>query len=132
MIDDNFLESAVRIRRTYLKVSNNMDLYHRRAKEIVEVLENTLSKIDNLQNDIKDKRNISGDSAIKKLLDILQEVEDEGSRLEKLVEPMNKEIEKLGLEEAELYRQIKEKHSNLTEEQIVESVRTRLIKEGLS
>jgi DNA repair exonuclease SbcCD ATPase subunit len=132
MIDDNFLESAVRIRRTYLKVSNNMDLYHRRAKEIVEVLENTISKIDNLQNDIKDKRNISGDSAIKKLLDILQEVEDEGSRLEKLVEPMNKEIEKLGLEESELYRQIKEKHSNLTEEQIVESVRTRLIKEGLS
>jgi vacuolar-type H+-ATPase subunit I/STV1 len=132
MIDDNFLESAVRIRRTYLKVSNNMDLYYRRAKEIVEVLENTISKIDNLQNDIKDKRNISGDSAIKKLLDILQEVEDEGSRLEKLVEPMNKEIEKLGLEESELYRQIKEKHSNLTEEQIVESVRTRLIKEGLS
>lgn len=133
MIDENFLESAVRIRRTYLKVSNNMDLYHRRAKEIVEVLENTLSKIDNLQNDIKDKgRNMNGDLAIKKLIEILQEVEDEGARLEKLVEPMNKEIEKLGLEEAELYRQIKEKHSNLTEEQIVESVRTRLIKEGLS
>jgi len=133
MIDDNFLESAVRIRRTYLKVSNNMDLYHRRAKEIVETLENTLSKIDNLQQDLKQKGKVmSGDSAIKKLLDILQEVEDEGSRLEELVEPMNKEIEKLGIEEQELYRQIKEKHSNLTEEQIVESVRTRLIKEGLS
>jgi predicted nucleic acid-binding Zn-ribbon protein len=133
MIDENFLESAVRIRRTYLKVSNNMDLYHRRAKEIVETLENTLSKIDSLQQDLKQKsKSISGDSAIKKLLDILQEVEDEGARLEKLVEPMNKEIEKLGIEEQELYRQIKEKHSNLTEEQIVESVRTRLIKEGLS
>jgi predicted nucleic acid-binding Zn-ribbon protein len=110
-----------------------MDLYHRRAKEIVETLENTLSKIDSLQQDLKQKsKSISGDSAIKKLLDILQEVEDEGARLEKLVEPMNKEIEKLGIEEQELYRQIKEKHSNLTEEQIVESVRTRLIKEGLS
>jgi predicted nucleic acid-binding Zn-ribbon protein len=131
MIDEIFLQSAVRIRRTYLKVSNNMDFYHNRAKEIVDILESTLAKINNLQTDLKTNKNISKDSAISSLLDILKEVEDEGSRLEKMIEPMNKEIEKLSIEEAELYRQIKEKHSDLTELQIVDSVKERLLKEGL-
>jgi predicted nucleic acid-binding Zn-ribbon protein len=131
MIDEIFLQSAVRIRRTYLKVSNNMDFYHNRAKEIVDILESTLAKINNLQTDLKTNKNISKDSAISSLLDILKEVEDEGSRLEKMIEPMNKEIEKLSIEEAELYRQIKEKHSDLKELQIVDSVKERLLKEGL-
>lgn len=42
---------------------------------------------------------------------------------------MNKDIEKLALEEQELYRQIKQKHSNLTDEQIISSVKDRLIQE---
>ena len=44
----------------------------------------------------------------------------------------NVEIEKLGREEQELYRQIVEHHPELTEDQIVKSVRDRLLKEGLS
>ena len=45
---------------------------------------------------------------------------------------LNKDIEKLALEEQELYRQIKQKHSNLTDEQIISSVKDRLIQENLS
>jgi hypothetical protein len=67
-----------------------------------------------------------------KLLKIIDEVEDEGKRLEKLIEPINLEIEKLAKEEMELYRQILDGHPNLTENQIVEKVQDRLIKEGLS
>jgi len=69
---------------------------------------------------------------LKKLLKIIDEVEDEGKRLEKLIEPINLEIEKLAKEEMELYRQILDGHPNLTENQIVEKVQDRLIKEGLS
>ena len=42
------------------------------------------------------------------------------------------EIEKLAKEEMELYRLIVESHPTLTEDQIVEKVQDRLIKEGLS
>lgn len=131
MIDEFFLKSAVNIRREYLKVSNNMELYHNKAKDVVSKLENTLQELDNLQNDFSVKKSVSNESAVNKLMTILKEVEDEGNRLEKLVEPMNKQMEILSKEEHELYRLIKEKHKDLTDEQIVESVQDRLIKEGL-
>jgi len=63
---------------------------------------------------------------------VLNDIEDEGHSLENLVDPLNSDIEKLALEEQELYRLIKQKHNNLTDEQIIESVKDRLIKENLS
>lgn len=135
MIDEHFLQSAVALRRNYLKLINNMDFYQQRAKEVVSKLEGTVDSINKLgeeyKESIKNKKNES-QSTLNNLLKILQEIEDEGQRIESLVSPMNKEIEKLALEEAELYRKIKERHSNLTEEQIVKSVRDRLIRENLS
>jgi predicted nucleic acid-binding Zn-ribbon protein len=131
MIDEVFLKSAINIRREYLKISNNMELYHNKAKSIVNKLEETLEKIESLQKKIKVEKSISNEAAISNLFEILKDVEDEGDRIEKLADPMNKEIEKLSKEEQELYRQIKEKHSNLTDEQIVKSVQDRLLKEGL-
>lgn len=131
MIDEFFLKSAVNIRREYLKVSNNMELYHNKAKDVVSKLEKTLQELDNLQNDFSVKKSVSNESAVNRLMTILKEVEDEGNRLEKLVEPMNKQIEILSKEEHELYRLIKERHKDLTDEKIVESVQDRLIKEGL-
>jgi arsenate reductase-like glutaredoxin family protein len=131
MIDENFLKSAVNIRRQYLKISNNMEFYHNKAKDVVGKLEETLESLEKLQNDFSVSKSISNEGAISSLMTILKDVEDEGDRLEKLVEPMNKEIEKLSKEEHELYRQIKEKHKDLTDEQIVKSVQDRLIREGL-
>ena len=48
-----------------------------------------------------------------------------------VLDPLNKQIEKLAKEEQELYEQIKMAHPNLSDEQIVTSVRNRLIQEGL-
>ena len=108
-----------------------MELYHNKAKSIVNKLEETLEKIESLQKKIKVEKSISNEGAINKLFEILRDVEEEGDRLEKLADPMNKEMEKLSKEEHELYRQIKEKHSDLTDEQIIASVQDRLLKEGL-
>ena len=62
---------------------------------------------------------------------MLNNVEEEGKLLEKMVEPINIEIEKLALEEQELFRQIKIKHNNLTDDEIIECVKNRLITEEL-
>ncbi len=135
MVDEVFLQNAVRIRRTYLKMTNNMDLYQKKAKEIVGKLDETLIKIDNLQKVAEeDKKNsvVGNQNLLNDLLGILNDIDIEGKSLEDLVSPLNQEIEKLGLEEQELYRQIKEKHYDLTDEQIIESVKNRLIKENLS
>lgn len=127
MIDEQFLQSAVQIRRTYLKLNNNLEFYTKEASKVVTKLEKTISKIDDIQNSKKDSK-----SSFEDLLKIMEEIENEGKALEGLVDPLNKKIEKLAIEEQELYRKIKEKHSNLTDEQIVESVRKRLIEENLS
>ena len=133
MIEEKYLKMSISIRRTYLKLINNLDLYHNRALKVSSNLEETLAKLDDIQEglDSKDKKT-SGKETLDKILNILQEVEDEGKKLESLIDPINKEIEKLGREEQELYRQIVEHHPELTEDQIVNSVRDRLLKEGLS
>ena len=133
MIEEKYLKMSISIRRTYLKLINNLDLYHKRALSVSSNLEETLSKLDTIQEvlDSKDKKTSSKET-LDKLLNILQEIEDEGKKLETLIDPINIEIEKLGREEQELYRQIVEHHPELTEDQIVNSVRDRLLKEGLS
>jgi uncharacterized protein YhaN len=135
MIDEVFLQNAVRIRRTYLKMTNNMEFYQNKAKEIVDRLDDTLVKIDELQKTIEESKKNSGvgsQGLLNELLSILNDIDIEGKSLEDLVNPLNQDIEKLALEEQELYRQIKEKHYDLTDEQIIQSVKDRLIKENLS
>ena len=133
MIEEKYLQMSISIRRTYLKLINNLDLYHNRALKVSSNLEETLAKLDIIQEGLESKDNkTSGKETLDKILNILQEVEDEGKKLETLIDPINVEIEKLGREEQELYRQIVEHHPELTEDQIVNSVSDRLLKEGLS
>lgn len=137
MVDEKYLQMSITIRRTYLKLINNLDLYRSRALQISERLEDTVKKIDELNKEAeesakKKNTNISQIEVFEKLLKIIDEVDDEGKRLENLISPINTEIEKLAKEEMELYQMIVNSHPNLTEDQIVESVKDRLIKEGLS
>ena len=135
MIDESFLQRAVYIRRTYLKMSNNMDFYKEKTENVLVKLDETVKKIENLQEEYKSKENSKNKQApedvLGELLKILEEVEEEGNKLESLVNPLNSEIEKLAKEEQELYRLIKERHSNLSDDQIVECVKKRLIEENL-
>jgi hypothetical protein len=135
MIDEIFLSSAVRIRRTYLKLSNNMDLYQRSASDIVKRLDETIKSIDDLQKRTEEAKKGKKPENTKQILvdmmKILNDIDLEGKGLDNLVNPLNKEIEKLAIEEKELYRQIKEKHHSLTEEQIINSVKKRLDSENI-
>lgn len=135
MIEEQFLESAIQIRRTYLKLTNNLSLYQKRAEEIVNVLEKSINKLESLQKEIKDtkagKSNMTNEKAINEVLSTINDVEQEGERLNSLFEPLNKEIEKLGKEEAELWNRIIEKHSDIPEDKIIEIFKSRLEREGL-
>lgn len=135
MIDEKYLQRAINIRRTYLKLINSMDLYRARALQVSERLNDTLKKLDEIKEDAKvrnSKKNVNEVDLLNRLLKIIDEVDDEGKRLEKLIEPVNIEIEKLSKEEMELYRLIVDNHPSLSEDKIVQIVQDRLIKEGLS
>jgi predicted phage-related endonuclease len=137
MVDEKYLQMAINIRRTYLKLSNNLDLYSSRALQISDRLEETIKKLEGFNKEIEENSKskntkTSQVEVFERLLKMIDEVEEEGKRLENLVSPVNIEIEKLAKEEMELYKQIVDNHPKLTEDQIVESVKDRLIKEGLS
>ena len=136
MIEEKFLVAAINIKRSYIKLTSNLDFYKKRAEQTLDRLQEAYLKVENLEDEIKDlkkKKDQNLDPNLtSKVLEILNEIEEEGNKIEKFVEPLNKEIEKLAMEEQELYRIIVETHSELSEEQIVEAVRLRLKKEGLS
>ena len=136
MIEEKFLVAAINIKRSDIKLTSNLDFYKKRAEQTLDRLQDAYLKVENLEDEIKDlkkKKDQNLDPNLtSKVLEILNEIEEEGNKIEKFVEPLNKEIEKLAMEEQELYRIIVETHSELSEEQIVEAVRLRLKKEGLS
>ena len=134
MIDEKFLIAAVNIRKTYIRLVSNLSLYEQKAKDTLEMLNSTYSKLEKLEVDMKNPINVKNEnySSVDEVLEILNEIEIEGKKLEAFTDPLNKEIEKLALEEQELYKQICLKHNDLTEDEIVECVRKRLIKENLS
>lgn len=136
MIDENFYQAAINIRRTYLKLTSDMESYKSIAESTLKKLQKSIVDIERLQKDIKDMRKSkyemdSKENTINRIMKILEEIEMEGLKLENFVDPINKKIEKLAEEEQILYKRICEKHTTLSEEQIVSAVRERLKKENL-
>ena len=133
MIDEIFYQSAIKIRRQYLKITNNMTFYQSKAKVVSDNLGDIIKRIDDIKESTNpDNSDFSAESAVGELAKILREVEEEAKRLEDMVDPLNSEMEKLALEEQELWRNIKEKHYNISEDDIISSVKERLIRENLS
>ena len=130
MIDEKFLQSAVKIRRTYLKLSSNMNVYYEYAKKLEKLLTETLQKIESIEADTKSKK-LTTNQSVEELMKMLASLDSESKTLEKSTDELNGEIEKLSKEEVELYRSMREKHPNLSEEQIVETVKERLIQENI-
>lgn len=132
MIDESFIKAAIKIRREYLKLTNNLSFYKRKAEDVIENLEDIVTKIENIQQETENQSITNNDAVVFQLTKLLTEIESEGRAVESLIDPLNKEIEKLGLEEQELWRNIKNKYPNLSDEEIVEYVRKRLLQENLS
>jgi septal ring factor EnvC (AmiA/AmiB activator) len=136
MIEEKFYQSAINIRRTYLKLTSNMESYRNMAESTLKRLQKSLVDVQNLQKEMKEIRKSkyeieSKENTVNKIMSILADIELEGKRLENFVEPINKEIEKLAEEEQVLYKKICESHPGLSEDQIVDAVRERLKKENL-
>ena len=92
MIDERFLIAAVNIRRKYLKLSSNLDLYRDKAEDTLEELQKAKEKLTKIEKGDYDKENLSG---LQEILNIIVGLEDSQRSFEKTLEPLNKEIEKL-------------------------------------
>jgi len=132
MIDESFIKAAIKIRRQYLKLTNNLSFYKRKAEDVIANLEDIVNKIEKIQKESEVQVTQNNEAITVQLTKLLVDIESEGRAVESLIDPLNQEIEKLGLEEQELWRNIKNKYPNISDEEIVNHVRNRLIDEGLS
>ena len=128
MIDERFLVAAVNIRKKYLGLSNNLDIYRSKAESTLGDLEKAKEDLKKIEDGNYDKENLSG---LEQIVNIITNLEESQKSLERFLEPINKNIEKLLIEERELYDKICQKHSNYSESQIVHFVKERLEKENL-
>jgi|LakMenEpi03Aug12_release.lakeMendotaPanAssembly.Ray.scaffolds.fasta_scaffold2314051_1 hypothetical protein len=128
MIDERFLLASVNIRRRYLGLANNLDSYRKKAELTLKDLEKAKDDLKKIEQGNYDKENLSG---LQQIVNIITYLEESQASLERFLEPINKNIEKLLIEERDLYNKICEKHSNYTEQQIVQIVTERLEKENL-
>ena len=132
MIDESFVQSAIRIRREFLSIENHMSDYKKKASDVVKNLDYLIKEIQTIQEKAQKREIGSSEEVLKQLTKVLDEVETEGKKLEGSMKPLNEKIEKLSLEEAELWRNIKQKHSDVKDNDIINYVKDRLDKENLS
>ena len=134
IIDEIYLAAAVRIRSKYITLNNDIKLYESYLRETLNLVNRTAEKIKEMENDLnnpKKRPTLKEKDMMMKVYDLLGDLDKDASRLEDKVNPVNKEIEKLAVEEAELYRSIKDKYPSLDDNEIVRQVRERLNREGL-
>lgn len=136
MIDEKFYQAAINIRKTYIRLTSDIESYKSMMESSLKKLTRSIVDIENLQKELKESRKKGKDyennmNSVEVLNRVINDVEEEGIRIERFIDPINKDIEKLAEEEQMLYRSICEAHPNLTESQIVSAVRNRLIKENL-
>jgi cell shape-determining protein MreC len=130
MIDSYFIESAKIIRKEFLKLSSNLSTYEKEVKGLADFLTKKIEEIteykDNRMSNIRTKDDVSEIST--HLMNEIQSIEDEESRLKKLIESVNTKIESLRKDETNLYEAIKKKYPELSDQQIVNSIHPHLEK----
>jgi hypothetical protein len=134
MIDDLYIDAAVRIRRTYLNLTYKLEDYEKYLNSTVKLIDSTLLEVDKLSKEIegyKNTKNVSQEEPLMKLLDIINRLESDSKKLEEYINPLNQSIERLRSEEIELYKNIKLRYPNISDSYIIVMVNEKLEKEGL-
>lgn len=130
MIDKIYIESAKSIRNEFLSLAKKLDVYQNDLSKYVSYLEEASKDLEDIKsNDVKKMREASDLKDIsEKITKKLTEIETEEQKIIHLIKPINDRIEKLREEENYLYKQIKEKYPNLTDEEIIKEIHSHLEK----
>jgi len=128
MIDPNLINSAIEIRKKYNKAIDSLTLYEKDVRGIVEFLQKKAKKLEEIQNvELKKKATKEElERVTKMIVEELTQIESEEDKLARKVESINKDIQKLQKEEEILYKTIKSRYPNLSDEQIIKEIQRNL------
>jgi hypothetical protein len=131
MIKEVFYQAAINIKKRYYELTSDLTKYESRMLATKDKLDDAIASINKIEEVAKKNKGNNSKDLLNELLKVLDNVDQEGKSIENFMDPINKGIELLAVEETELYRRICETHPDLSEQQIVECVKERLKKENL-
>lgn len=118
MISEFYLKKALNIRKEYLSIVSNINIFENMAKDILKIIEGKLEELNTLQSKINEKRISNVESAKDSLLKIILDLEEESNNIEKSVNDLTSRIDKLKINEKELFADLRKNYQNLTNEEI--------------
>lgn len=118
MISEFYLKKALNIRKEYLSIVSNINLFENMAKDILKIIEGKLEELNTLQSKINEKKVSNIESAKDSLLKIILDLEEESNNIEKSVNDLTSRIDKLKINEKELFADLRKNYQNLTNEEI--------------
>ena len=120
MINQKYLDQALRIRKDFLTTDSELLYLKDELKKIHDSINETLSKLKNVRdNSDKYKTNEEFQSEIIKYL---KEFELQSDKANKVYKPLNIKMEKLKEEEQELYKTLVQNYPNINEESLIQEV----------
>jgi hypothetical protein len=128
MIQELYLKRAVKIRKEYLKIVNDINRYDKIAKDLASSLTGRTSELESLLKSLNENKISNPEVAKQELHNILMQTEDDMNKVDLSIDALNKQIENLQKDELSLYREIRKTYFNLTEEEIKNQVQEHLRK----
>lgn len=115
MIDQHFIDSAVEIRKEWVKLMNSLESYQIQIDRAQRIISEKKQEVEEFG-----KRKLSmKDPIVKEFLEnIFDQVEYQTNIIESKIKPLNDDIEKLKKEENILYTEIKKKYPNFSDEKL--------------
>jgi uncharacterized phage infection (PIP) family protein YhgE len=121
MIEESIIQSAKQIRIEFITLNEKLESYENDIKKLGE---NFIKVSDDLKG--LDGKNESVTSLRDKVLEMLTKLEDESKSVSDKVENINKDMEKLKKRESDLYKVIKNRYPNMSDEEIKIDIQKRI------
>jgi uncharacterized coiled-coil DUF342 family protein len=122
MIQELLLKKALNIRKEYNKITKDINVYENMVSGILKSLGKNSEELEGLKKKIDDNKLTDVEFAKSEMLKIILDLEQEANRTGEHINILNKNIEGLRKQELDLYREIKEKYPEMSDEQIKKEI----------
>lgn len=120
MIDVQLIESARMIRKKFLKLTKEINLYQDEVKNLVNFLQEKMKALEEYRDKEVKKIKTKEDVPIvaKEILKEVEEIEVAELQLQKKLKKVNEEMEKLSKDEEILYQTLKNRYPELSDTEL--------------
>jgi chromosome segregation ATPase len=128
MIDRQIIESAQLIRKNFLKLNSDLSKYQNDINNLISFLREKINELEkyNLEKVKKIRSNDDVKVVSEEIVKKIEEIETEEKKLQKKVSTISNELEKLKKDEEILYKTIRDRYPELSDDEIVEQIHSNL------